>query len=266
MPTVIWRLAFSTAAAVAVSGCAIFQNVADIAAGRALAPASAQGSGEPQPASGSGQPAAAPATAAAISPWASPQVAPAMLMIAFHPMGLPVGGTDLKPGEFVRWSLGDGTDREMPAFIERARLPDDAGNQAWRVKWGAGTGEAVTIEGVISSDGQIVRLREKYSGDGIVRDLPVQTAQGAVAAGMQKIAPEQIGATNAGVEPVTVPAGTFSASHYVIQRNGGTAEWWFSESVPGGIVKFSGHSENRHKDNVALIQVLAFGNNAVSEL
>jgi hypothetical protein len=280
MTNLNWKSTLLIAIAAPLGGCigwgwgTIAVPVPGYAPGYYAQPQPAQGAPPPAPA---GQPApapvpppppvaAAPAPAYANSPWAVPQMAPMMLMMAFHPMGLPFGGTELRPGEFVRWQIGDGTDREMPAFIERARLPDVNGNQSWRVKWGAVTGESITIEGVVSPNGQIVQLRERFFNDLVVREVPLQTAQGVVAMGMQNITPEQIGAVDSGMEAVTTPAGTFNAHHYSFQRGHGSIEWWYSDGVPGGLVKISGHSDQQTQRNIGIVQVTAYGTNAVSEM
>jgi hypothetical protein len=274
MTASIWKRAL-VLAALTLGGCATLQEVAGTvatnsagnAASNAAAPSYPPPAPAAEPAAASTSPTPPPSAGAGGGPasaWASPAFAPGMVMMAFRPMGMPLGGPDLKPGEYVRLGFGDGANRDRPAFFERARLADDGGNTSWRVKFGAASGESVTIEATFSADGRVVRVREKAPGEASPRDLPTDNFMGVAAMQRQQMTPATMGATEAGTESVTVPAGTFQAHHFVLSRGSASVEWWVSEAVPGGLVKLS--VQDGSANRTGLLQLDAYGQNATSEL
>ncbi|MFW6138351.1 MAG: hypothetical protein ACOC7U_04175, partial [Spirochaetota bacterium] len=137
-------------------------------------------------------------------------------------------------GEYTifEWKPEDGTTITM----EKAYLKQtEEGRQWWRVSW---TEEKDTwiYEALLSpQEERLVRLRAR-DAEGNEGEVPV--TEGTVYAPPAKVSDESIEGASVGKETLTTPAGKFSTNHVVFMGGGGTVEWWLSEEVPGGVVKY----------------------------
>lgn len=258
-----WKCVLLGGAACALSGCVYLDDAIKVAN-------LANGVGSPSPApSAAATPAPAPAPAAepvvppqANSQWASAEALSGMFALAFSNMGFVYGGTELKPGEYIR--LGSTNQEEnsnRPGWFERARLKDDAsGSQWWRVKFAGDQTNSITVEGLYSPSLQkLVRMRALLPGEAVPREFACDNVQPMPPT--RAMSPKSVGGVDAGVESVTVPAGTFRAHHFKVEHGGDGLDWWISDTVPGGLVKMSGRTSSG-----GTMQLQAYGTNATSEL
>ena len=157
---------------------------------------------------------------------------------SFSAGGLWLGQTGYKPGEYTKfaWKAEDDT----AVMIERAFLKKlEDGNEWWRVTWEEGEDtwiyEALLTPG---ENAEILRLRAR-DADGNEGDVPVTKGQTIYVPPAELTAESIEGAT---VErgKVSTPAGTFEADHvvYLAVTGEGEIEWWITEEVPGGVVKY----------------------------
>ena len=165
-----------------------------------------------------------------------------LFSMAFYAGGYEVGETPFKEGEWTR-SVIEGRGSEpgkKPSTIERAFLySDKEKNQVWRVKYVDGeTGDTITLEAKFSPDrGKLLRMRAKYPKDAEGQEVPVDDQTYYVPP--RKLTKESLKGATVGTESITVPAGTFSTTHYKFGSPGGvTQEWWSATGVPGGTVQY----------------------------
>jgi hypothetical protein len=165
-------------------------------------------------------------------------------------------GAPFKPGQYARFSL-QGT---HGGTLESAYLADDAaGNQWWKVKFVDDKQSAtIILEALFTPDHKkMLRERAKFPQDASPQELPVDDA---TMTSFHRFAPGS--ATDKGQESVTVPAGTFTAHHFQVSAEGSTADAWFADAVPGGMVKQSGEGRSGKSE----MELVAFGNDAKTEL
>lgn len=166
-----------------------------------------------------------------------------LFSMAFYSGGYDVGETPFKPGEWTRSQLeGRGTSEagKKPSTIERAFLyVDKEKNEVWRVKFVDGeTNDTITLEAKFSPDrGKLLRMRAKYPKDAEANEVPVDDQTYYVPP--RKLTKESLKGATVGTESITVPAGTFTATHYKFGSPGGvTQEFWNAPGVPGGTVQY----------------------------
>jgi len=157
---------------------------------------------------------------------------------SFSPGGLWISRTGYQPGQYAKFRWTDEEDGS-DVLIERAYLKqEDTGNQWWRVSWTEGE-DAWVYEALINpSEGDLLRLRAK-DADGNEGEVPVQEGTTIFTEPSQP-SEESIEGATVGQETVTTPAGTFQTDHvqYMAATGEGNIDWWISEQVPGGVVKY----------------------------
>lgn len=162
-----------------------------------------------------------------------------MFGVAFHSGGYAVAGEDAyEPGEWTRWRMVDAGET-TPTLIERAFLArtDDDG-EWWRVKYAnTDDDEEIVLEGLFSADrSELLRLRGKFPGEE-AREMPVEEGTFSYAE-PTRLTEESLEGATVGSESVTVPAGTFEARHVRYGQTAATLEWWLTDEVPGGLVRY----------------------------
>lgn len=160
-----------------------------------------------------------------------------------------------QPGEWTTWQLTDTSSPDEKTLMERAFLAKTPeGSEWWRTK-SLITHDAVTdtviLEGLfkpLDPQGtmrQLVRMRGKLPGDPEPREMMVPQYMSMLSSASVlpfTPTPESVEGATVGTETV---AGV-SAKHVKFSGGGGgsTIEWWLSDAVPGGWVKFAGINPN----------------------
>jgi hypothetical protein len=166
-----------------------------------------------------------------------------LFTMAFHSGSYTFEGTDYAVGEWTRWRLTDSEADGQPSEMERAFLHRrDDGREWWRVKYVSDTGEgrdSITVEALFDPEtGEFVRMRGKMPGEAEASEIPVEEGTYGYVEPRRLTAESMEGAV-VGTETVRVPAGTYSARHVRYGGGGGVYDWWLSDDVPGGMVKYS---------------------------
>lgn len=203
-----------------------------------------------------------------------------MFAIAFGAGSYNVEPKEYQPGEFTRWKIANQQTEGSDAWLERAFLTKTSdGKEWWRIKYIVNSKEGnttksdtINFEGLFAADGSaMLRLRAKMPNEKEAKEMPVTENTYGYSKPIN-LTPESIQGATVGTETVSVPSGTFSARHVRYGgMGGGTLDWWLSNSVPGGLVKYSvtaaeesqssGPSKNQY-----VVELAAFGKNAKSEL
>lgn len=198
-----------------------------------------------------------------------------LFTMAFHSGSYTFEGMDYQPGEWTRWRMTDSEDPGQPPEMERAFLHRrDDGMEWWRVKYVTDTGEgrdSLTVEALFDpTTGEFARMRSRMPGEVEAQELPVEEGAYGYVAPRRLTAASLEGAT-VGTASVRVPAGTYTARHIRYGGMGsGTHEWWLSDNVPGGAVKYGRHMSDVERDGPDpynwVAELAASGRNATSEL
>jgi hypothetical protein len=182
---------------------------------------------------------------------------------SFSVGGFWLGTTPYQPGDWTKFEFKS---KEDPAItIEKAFLKKtDDGKEWWRVSW-ADNKETWIYEALIGPDGQLLRLRAK-DADGNEGEIPVTEGSGMIYAPPTKLTKESIQGASKGKEDITTPAGTFNADHIVYMSTGGEGqvEFWITEKVPGGAVKYQ--ITDKKEGAVWTCTLKEMGNNATTVL
>lgn len=199
--------------------------------------------------------------------------------MAFSQGGYAVNEVAYVPGQWTRWSVPNkGAKGEDPkeTILERAYLFDDAdGNAWWKVKYILDPGKPDTSTLIVEAlfdrkSSTLLRMRAKMPNETEGKEVPVTEATYYVPP--QKLTKQSIQGATKGVVSVTVPAGTYSARHVVFSdAAGGSAEWYLTQKVPGGSVKFvhvgpKQAGEERTDAQHYAMDLVTFGKDAKSEL
>jgi hypothetical protein len=201
--------------------------------------------------------------AAGSAAWNNAMTAQAQMAFsyAFNAGGFLVGQVGYKPGEYTKFRLD--ARGEDPVTMERAflkRLED--GKEWWRVAWTQGE-EGLVWEALLEpKSGKMLRLRAR-DAEGQVGEVPV--ANDTLYTPAAELTKESVQAATVGSERLETPAGSFQAQHVVYSASGrGKLEWWTSERVPGGVVKYL-HEESKGRQ--AWVSLLSeYGKNATTVL
>lgn len=200
--------------------------------------------------------------------------------VAFGAGSYNVEPKEYAAGEFTRWKMVNTSDDGSEAWMERAFLKKEAdGKEWWRVKYVVNTKDGATtksdtinVEALFAADGsQLLRMRSKMPGDKEPKEMPVTENTYGYTKPISLTAESVQGAT-VGTESVSVPAGSFSARHVRYGgMGGGTLDWWLSNNVPGGLVKYSvtgaaDQESSGPNKNQYVVELASFGKNAKSEL
>lgn len=190
--------------------------------------------------------------------------------VAFHSGSYVVTDEDAyDPGDWTRWRMAD-AEGSTSTVIERAFLARTAdGDEWWRVKYiNTEDAEEIVLEGLFSTDrSELLRLRGRFPGEE-AREMPVEEGTYGYAEPV-RLTEESIAGATVGTESVTVPAGTFRARHVEYGQPGSTLEWWLTEEVPGGMVRYLQRASTANEGEMPqtwTAELQDHGTGAVSEL
>jgi len=180
---------------------------------------------------------------------------------------------DYEPGQWSKWEASgmDEGEKFQKAFLKR----EDDGKEWWQISATSvreGKPEEVVLEAMFSTPDEaglrkMLRLRSLFPGDKEPAEVPVREDSAAWYHDPVPVTQESLEAATKGVETITTPAGTFSARHVVYRDVRGIAEWWLSDKVPGGLVKYqvTATEEEGGKEQYTA-QLTAFGDGAKTRL
>lgn len=191
-------------------------------------------------------------------------IAGAMFNYAFNVHGYWLGDKTYRPGEWTRWQVtarGEKEKHEMEkAFLKR----ESDGKEWWRVAY-VEKGDGTTFEAQFAAGpAEMLRLRGRLSAGEPPTEFPVST--GHVYQKPKVIAGEGLKSAFVRKESVTVPAGTFTCNYYVHSPTPTeVSEWWVSDQVPGGLVKYL-FREGKGAPPSYEMALVKFGQNATTVL
>jgi hypothetical protein len=197
-----------------------------------------------------------------------------MFTMAFHSGSYTFEGTDYAVGEWTRWRMTE-SGGPQPNELERALLHRrDDGMEWWRVKYVSETGEgrdSVVVEALFDPEsGEFLRMRGKMPGEEEAHEMPVEEGRYGYTQ-PRRLTDESLEGAMVGTETVRVPAGSYTAEHVRYGgMGGGTYDWWLSDEVPGGMVKYSRSFESQDTEGPDpynwVVELLDSGTGATSEL
>lgn len=170
-----------------------------------------------------------------------------VFMTLYYHGGYAWSGKAYQVGDYTQW---EGHQMAQGDFFEKALLKREAdGSEWWRVRvqdTEDGKTEEAVFEALFSkpaADGtqSIRRMRAKLPGQKAGAEVPISEAnrQGWVLRPAARLTPESLQGATVGNEMVKVPAGGFSSRHVRFMQGAGQIDWWLSEKVPGGLVKYT---------------------------
>lgn len=193
--------------------------------------------------------------------------------------GANVFATAYEPGQWTRWTMRNSDDEDERYTVERAfLLKTDDGGEWWRFRSvtisGTGsraTADTILVEGLFKPEGEgvqkLVRMRGQMPGEREANEMMVPENMSMVSSlggfGMRPTAESVAGAT-IGTERVATAAGSFSAKLVRFGGAGGKQEWWLTETVPGGWVKYK--ATQADGDGAFTMELMEHGTGARSEL
>jgi len=160
-----------------------------------------------------------------------------ILAYAFHYW---IEEQNYQQGQWTKWRTVVEGESDY-STMEKAYLKQtDDGKEWWKVKfYDASSGDFVILEGLFAQNrSQLLRLRAQFPGQE-PGEIPVR--EGVVYSQPLSLTPESLEGATIGSEEVTVTAGTFWVKHlqYKDIATGSITDWYLSDKVPGGIVKYS---------------------------
>lgn len=178
-----------------------------------------------------------------------------------------------KPGEWTKWKATgmDEGDNFEKAFISM----ESDGKEWWQITVSSvreGENEEVILEALFSAPDEanirkMLRLRSLFPGDKEPAEVPVQENTTAWYQDPVKLTQESLAAATKGFDDITTPAGRFKARHVVYRDVRGLAEWWLSDAVPGGLVKYTvTSSEGEGEKGQYIAELIALGSGAKTKL
>lgn len=224
-------------ALLALGGCSMFQDmmVDEIVKGAGGGKSSSQAPAQPEPEPAPQASSRGPAAGSAAWNQAMTMQAQIAFTYAFSAGGLWVGEAGYKPGEYTkfRWEAKG----EDSVTMERAFLKKlDDGKEWWRVAW-SDEEDTWLWEALLDPEsGRVLRMRAR-DPDGETGEIPV--TGDAIYTPPAELTKESVQGATVGSEKVDTPAGAFQARHVVYSAaGGGKIEWWMTDRVPGGVVKY----------------------------
>lgn len=179
-----------------------------------------------------------------------------------------------KPGEWSKWKATgmDEGDEFQKAFLKKM----DDGKEWWQITTTStreGNKEEVVLEALFSAPDEagmrkLIRLRSLFPGDKEPAEVPVQENTAAWYHEPVKITEESLKAATKGTESIKTPAGSFSADHVVYRDAYGIGEWWVTDKVPGGLVKYqvtNSQAQNEEQEKY-IVELAGFGDGAKTRL
>ncbi len=204
----------------------------------------------------------------------------AQLFNVLYGTGASVFDTPYQPGQWTRWEItGGGDENEDSGSVERAFLVrTDDGSEWWRMKTisryeddGRMREDTIVLEALFKPAGdglqQLVRMRGRMPGDKEANEMMVPEQMTTLRSfGMFGTRPtkESVDGATVGTESLRTPAGSFTARHVRFGAAGGRQEWWLTEQVPGGWVKYQAKGED--SEDAFSVTLVAHGSGAKSEL
>lgn len=188
---------------------------------------------------------------------------------------------EYQPGQWTTWEITDPNEPDAKQTIERSFLGKTAdGGEWWHMKTtfvqksdGKDVADTVVLEALFKPQGdqmmQLVRMRGKLPGNPDAQELMVPQWMTMVRTGglfPNKPTPESIEGATVGTESVSAGSKTVQAKHVRYGAGRGNIDWWLSDDVPGGWVKFTGASDDRDKTATYVMQMTGSGTGAKSEL
>lgn len=267
------NLLFPTLASVlALTGCSVTLDSALDAAGRRAGEGIGNAVGERV-----GEAAGAALASQIPATW-TPDLTPIymnyLFTMAFHSGSYTFESAEYEPGEWTLWRLTGSESNEQPAVMERAFLHrEETGNEWWRVKYVSDTGEgrdSITVEALFDPEsGEFLRMRGKMPGEAEAREMPVEEGRYGYTQ-PRRLTEESLEGATVGTETVQVPAGSFTTRHVRYGMGTGTYDWWLSDDVPGGMVRYSRSYEERDTEGPDpynwTVELLDSGTGAASQL
>ena len=200
------------------------------------------------------------------------------MFMMMYGTGASVFDQPYQPGQWTRWQM-QGEDEDDRQTIERAYLmatPD--GGEWWRFKsittsleGSREVADTLVLEGLFKRQGegslQLLRMRSKMPGDREPNEMMVPQNMSTVnTLGMYgaRPTPESIEGATMGTETIRTPAGSFSAKRVRFSAPEGRADWWITDQVPGGWVKY--RASESDSDVIYVMELIAHGTGAKSEL
>jgi hypothetical protein len=199
-----------------------------------------------------------------------------ILGYAFHSGMYWIDTVEYNEGEWTKWrSISEG--EENYSTMEKAYLKQtDEKKEWWKVKfYDASSDDTVVLEGLFAPNrSQLLRLRGKFP-DQEAGEIPVR--EGIIYNQPTQLTEDSLEGATVGTEEITVPAGTFSVKHlqYKDAVTGSTTDWYLSEKVPGGMVKYSVTSKDSSQEEQEVkglsqeqyvFELVSYGTEAKSEL
>ena len=114
-----------------------------------------------------------------------------------------------------------------------------------------------------------MRLRGFFPEDKEPGEIPVQENTSAWHSDPIRLTRDSLKAATKGIDTISTPAGRLKARHLVYKTGQGLGEWWLSDEVPGGMVKYqitSSESKEDSEKDMYGAQLTAFGSGAKSRL
>ncbi len=191
-------------------------------------------------------------------------IAGPMFSYAFNVHGYWLGDKTYRPGEWTTWQIVSRDAKEQHE-MEKAYLKKEAdGKEWWRVAYVEKSDGAVFEALFSSGPAEMIRLRGRFGAKEPPTEFPVTT--GRVYQKPKTIAGDGLKSAFVRKESITVPAGTFTCSYYVYSPTPSEiSEWWISDQVPGGIVKYL-FREGKGAQPSYEMALVKFGQNATTVL
>ncbi|MGQ9610438.1 MAG: hypothetical protein ACUVWN_14155 [bacterium] len=177
-------------------------------------------------------------------------------------------------GDWTKWKATgmDEGDEFQKAFL---KITDD-GKEWWQIITSSvreGKREEVILEALFSAPDEtgirkLLRLRTLFPGDKEPAEMLVQENTAAWYHDPIKITKESLEAATKGIESVNTPAGTFTAQHVVYRDAYGIGEWWLTDKIPGGLVKYQVTSSSSQEGQTEqyTVELVGYGQNASTRL
>ena len=130
----------------------------------------------------------------------------------------------------------------------RDKLSD--GTAWWRLHYSTDE-EKILYEYLLDSEMNILKVRYKNPETGAVEEwVPEPSEEAGQEEEVQEFSEEDYARYSQGRETITVKAGTYTADHIVYEdeETNGRFEWWVTDEVPSGVVKYLGMNPEENSE------------------
>ncbi len=186
-------------------------------------------------------------------------IATIMYAQVFYAGGYGAGYEDFSEGEGVAWNITSRNDEsESSVQVERALLKRNSDGTAWWfLRYKAENEEEFISEALVDDEYTLLKFRYYDAETDSVREWIPEQEESVESTEVEEETAEEVGFYDGdfknfstGKVSVTVPAGSYSAEHFLIEdtyvpetegEEGYEVryEWWLADKVPGDIVKYS---------------------------